>query len=68
MFRKKTVDSVISAFNKAKAELHQLAEELAEKARTKRENAAAVLAEADEHAAESERARRIADRVHALTQ
>lgn len=68
MFQKKTVDSVISAFNKARADLHELAEQLAEQASNKREKAAAMAHEADQHNAEAERARRIADRVAALTQ
>lgn len=66
ILRKKTVDEVISAFDKARTDLLALAESLKASATEKRAqaNKIAVSAAADE--SEAERAKRVADRVSAL--
>ena len=67
ILRKKSVDEVIAVFEKARADLVALADELTGKSAAKRAQAAAIAAEADDHQAEAERAKRVADRVRALT-
>ena len=66
ILRSKTVDEVIAAFDKAKTDLLTLASELSAKAEDKRAKASRINAEADGHASEAERAKRVADRVSAL--
>lgn len=66
MFRKKTVDEVISTLTRAQRDLVALATELKGGADAKRAEASRIIAEANEAQAEADRALRVADRVNAL--
>lgn len=63
---KKTVDSVLSAFEKARTDLLAIAAEQNTQATEKRAKAAQIAAEADAMQAEAERAERVAARAAAL--
>lgn len=66
LLSKKSVDSVLSAFDKARTDLVNLAADLSAQSKIKREKAEAILADAEADAAESARAHRIAERAREM--